>query len=139
MRRTLLGALLLLGIGVAFTPASNAGEPLENRIEAATGIVRTVDAGLQERAANRSIQIQTNFSHCCLAGGEAEIIAWNAGLSDPVGQFVISWSNSPDHAAILFDPDYQEIGCAVSASEGMTYGVCLFRHRTREPIPTRQT
>lgn len=131
MKRTLLRALLLLGIGVALltfsSEPSNANESLESRIQSASGISRTVDASLQIRAANRAIQIQTEWGHCCLVYGEAEIIGWDAGFADPVGQLVIGWVNSPPHAAILFDPDYASIGCAVAVSGTRTYGVCLFR------------
>ena len=137
MRRALLGAFLLLGIGVALlTPSSNAVESLESRIESATGIVRNIDAGLQSRAANRAIQIQTDFSHCCLAYGEAEVIAWNRGYEDPVGQLVIGWLGSSSHAALLLDPGYVDIGCAVAVGGDTTYGVCLFRYRTTAPSAT---
>ena len=121
MRRlgTLLVALLLL-----VSPAT-ASTSLEARIAAATGIPRTVDAALQTRAAVRAVQIQSDFSHCCLAYGEAEIIAWNAGQSDPVGYIVSQWLTSPSHAAVLLDPYYVRIGCAVAVSGTRTYGVCL--------------
>lgn len=118
----LCGAVLVLG-GTA--PVSSA-ELLEPGIEAATGISRTVDAGLQARAAVRAVQIQTDFGHCCLAYGEAEIIAWNSGYSDPISQLIQGWLGSPTHRAIMFDRSYDRIGCGTSYLAPRTYGVCLF-------------
>lgn len=121
MRRLVILLALLL-----FVSPVAASSSLEGQIQAVTGIVRPVDASLQARAAVRAVQIQTTFGHCCLAPNEAEIIGWDAGFADPLGQLVLGWVNSPKHAAILFDPGWHNIGCAVAVSGTRTYGVCIF-------------
>ena len=126
MRRFVLLLIFLL----LFPGHVAAGASLEGQIQTATGIVRPVDVTLQARAAVRAIEIQTDFRHCCLNGPEAEVIAWNR-QSDPVGYLVTQWLNSPAHRAILVDPYWHTIGCAVALGTGVnlgrTYGVCLFR------------
>lgn len=99
---------------------------LEARIQALTGIPRTVYVELQSRAAERAIQIQTDFSHCCLVYGEGEIIAWNSGYSDPLGQLILGWLDSVSHKAMMYNQVYDQIGCATSYLAPRTYGVCLF-------------
>ena len=130
--RRLLPLVLLALVLVSSSPAV-AATSLESRIEAATGIVRPVDAALQARAAIRAVEVQTDFSHCCLASNEAEIIARNSGFDDPEAQLVASWLASPDHAAILGNPDWHNIGCAVALSGARTYGVCLFAAAAAPP------
>jgi hypothetical protein len=121
MRRLLPLLLLVL---LSSSPAV-AGTSLESRIQTATGIVRAVDTGLQARAQQRAVEIQTNFGHCCLNGNEAEVIAWNAGFADPLAQLVSAWLASPEHSAILRDPAYRSIGCATALAGTRTYGVCI--------------
>lgn len=126
MRRLgILLALLLVASPVA------ASTSIEGQIQTVTGLNRPVDASLQARAAIRALEIQTVFTHCCLNGPEAEIIAWNSGRPDPIGYLVIQWLSSSPHQAILVDPYWHTIGCATAAGTGAnlgrTYGVCLFR------------
>ena len=100
---------------------------LEQGVRIDTGIVRTIDSALQQRAMQRSIQIQTDFSHCCLAYGEGEIIAYNNGFNDPVAEAIHQWHNSPSHWAIMSDTDFTRIGCGGSfSSSGGFYAVCIF-------------
>lgn len=125
MKRALIA--LLAAMLLASAAPSSAAATLESRIQAATGIVRVVDVGLQARAAVRAIEIQTDFNHCCLEPDEAEVIAWNSGYADPLGQLVIAWLDSGPHAAILIDPYWHSIGCATAVKGERIYGVCLFR------------
>lgn len=123
-----LGTIALAGL-LLFTAGPerlSAAETLEPMVESVTGITRTVDATLQARAAVRAVQIQTDFSHCCLKYGEGEIIAWNAYYADPIGQLIQGWLGSPSHKAMMFNPVYDRIGCATSYLAPRTYGVCLF-------------
>jgi hypothetical protein len=131
-------ALLLAAFLLAFPgPASlSAAEPLEPLIQAATGISRVVDADLQARAAVRAIQIQTDFSHCCMVYGEGEIIAWNMNYSDPIAQLIQGWLDSPSHRDMMYNQVYDRIGCATSYLAPRTYGVCIFVDtETRDGVP----
>lgn len=135
-RWLMLGLLLLAAL---FASPVAASASLESRIQTATGIVRAVDPALQARAAIRAIEIQTTLGHCCLAYGEAEIIGRDSGYADPVGALVIGWANSPEHAAILSDPSYRKIGCALAVSGARTYGVCLFSATVAPQPPAKPT
>jgi hypothetical protein len=89
-----------------------------------TGIDRTVDPNLTAIAERRVVEIQTEFSHdgmdpCC-----AEVLAWNSGYADPVTHLVEQWQGSPVHWAILTDPSYTAIGCAVAFVENRAYAAC---------------
>ena len=103
---------------------------------AATGIDRAVDPELTAIAERRAVEIQADFSHadadpCC-----AEVIAWNSGAADPVAHVVDQWRGSPPHWAILTDPSYGAIGCAVSTGGARTYAVCvLAAAATEQPAP----
>jgi hypothetical protein len=132
-------AVLLFAVCLALsgsTPLSAAGT-LEPLVQEATGVVRQVDSTLQARAAVRAVEIQTDWGHCCVSWGEGEIIAWNSGQDDPISYLVGQWIGSPEHHVIMFDPDYDRIGCATSYRAPRTYGVCLFADsETRDPAPT---
>jgi hypothetical protein len=132
MKRALV--LLLLTVLLAAASPIAASTTLEGEVQAATGIVRQVDVGLQARAAVRAVEIQSfgAFEHCCLSYGEGEVIAWNTTGS--LGWMVAGWLSSAGHAAVLLNPDYTRIGCAVAylaaAVAGVTgsagwYGVCI--------------
>jgi hypothetical protein len=90
-----------------------------------TGIDRTVDPGLTAIAERRVVEITTEFSHagadpCC-----AEVLAWNSGFADPVTHLVEQWQGSPQHWAILTDPSYTAIGCAVAFVQNRAYAACV--------------
>lgn len=121
--------VLALALGLALLPLrpspADAGATLEQRVAAATGISRTIDAGLQARAAARAVQIESVFDHCCLGPGEAEVIAWNRGYDDPLGVIVNDWRGSTIHWHVLSDRSYSRIGCGTAQLNGGTYGVCI--------------
>lgn len=118
---------LLAALVLALSAPVAAGETsLEARIQAVTGITRVVDLSLQARAAGRVVQIQTEWGHCCLSYGESEIIAWNSGYEDPIGQLILGWLGSEPHRATMFSARYDRIGCATSYLAPRTYGVCIF-------------
>jgi hypothetical protein len=104
---------------------------------ALTGIPRTADAELSAIAQRRAVEIQSDFSHSGWVygrDGEAEIIAMNYG-PDPVTTLAAQWQGSPPHWAILTDPKYDRIGCAIAQVDTAYYGVCLFRSGSA-PAPT---
>lgn len=127
--------LLLVAVLLASAAPSFAATTLEAEVQAVTGTERTVDTGLQARAAQRAVVIQYAgaFTHCCLTYGEGETIAWNT--TGDLAWMVAGWLASPGHAAVLLNPDYTRIGCATAhlliAIPGVTgsagwYGVCIF-------------
>jgi hypothetical protein len=90
-----------------------------------TGIDRTVDPGLTSIAERRVVEIATEFSHdgadpCCV-----EVLAWNSGFADPITHIVDQWQGSPQHWAILTDPSYTAIGCAVAFVQNRAYAACV--------------
>jgi hypothetical protein len=102
-----------------------------------TGIPRTVDAELTASAQRRVIEVQSDWSHGGWVYGQdghAEIIAASYD-ADPVMGLALAWQGSPPHWAILTDPQYDRIGCAIAQVADATYGVCLFRSGTA-PAPT---
>src|SRR5688500_17051449 len=102
-----------------------------------TGIPRTVDAELTASAQRRVIEVQSDWSHNQWVygrDGHAEIIAASYD-ADPVMGLALAWQGSPPHWAILTDPKYDRIGCAIAQVAAATYGVCLFRSGTA-PVVT---
>jgi hypothetical protein len=100
-----------------------------------TGIDRTVDPGLTAIAERRVGEITAEFSHngadpCCV-----EVLAWNSGFADPVTHLVEQWQGSPQHWAILTDPGYTAIGCAIAFVENRAYAACVL-NGTGVAVPT---
>jgi hypothetical protein len=96
---------------------------------ALTGIPRTADAELSAIAQRRAVEIQSDWSHNQWVygrDGHAEIIAASYD-ADPVMGLALAWQGSPPHWAILTDPKYDRIGCAIAQVDTAYYGVCLFR------------
>jgi hypothetical protein len=101
-----------------------------------TGIPRTVDAELTASAQRRVIEVQSDWSHGGWVYGQdghAEIIAASYD-ADPVMGLALAWQGSPPHWAILTDPKYDRIGCAIAQVDTAYYGVCLFRTGSA-PVP----
>jgi hypothetical protein len=90
-----------------------------------TGIDRTVDPGLTAIAERRVVEITAEFSHVGMDPCCAEVLAWNSGYADPVTHLVEQWQGSPVHWAILTDPGYTAIGCAVAFVENRAYAACV--------------
>jgi hypothetical protein len=106
-----------------------------------TGIPRTVDAELTASAQRRVIEVQSDWSHGGWVYGQdghAEIIAASYD-ADPVMGLALAWQGSPPHWAILTDPKYDRIGCAIAQVADATYGVCLFRSGTASIAPIGPT
>lgn len=103
-------------------------ELLLSLILALTGIGRTTDPYLVSVAEQRVQEIQFDFSHDGMQ--TAEILAWNQGFGtaeESVRRVVVAWQESPAHWAIMSDPGYDRIGCAMDVDETLTYWyVCAF-------------
>lgn len=117
---------VISGLALSSLPARSIVDgTLEQKVAAMTGIPRTVDADLQNRANHRVIDIQTNFAHCCLVTGESEIIIWRTG-DTTLGSLVQGWHDSPPHWAVMTNPAYTHVGCAYDVHGGAWYAVCIF-------------
>ena len=87
-----------------------------------TFLARTEDASLHDIAHQRAMEISTDFSHAGIRPGTAEVLAYN-GLG--AGRAVEQWLGSPDHAAILLDPQWTLIGCGSHVASGVYWAVCV--------------
>ena len=86
---------------------------------------RTEDPYLHDLAHKRAAEIAQDFSHDGMV--TAEVLAWNQGFADPVGEAVSQWLGSPDHAAILNDRSLVTIGCgSVTTDDGRYFAACVF-------------
>lgn len=96
-------------------------------IASTCGITRSVDPDLTAIAAQRAIEVQTDWSHDGKPDGVAEVLAYNSGLIDPATEAMNQWRESPEHWAILSSDVYTRIGCASApAGDGVTtYFVCI--------------
>lgn len=82
-----------------------------------TGVSRIEDPALVQIAGERVIEIQSVFSHEAMRQDTAEVLGWNRGYEDPVARIVAQWQGSPTHLALLVDPFYTRIGCAVDLGD----------------------
>jgi hypothetical protein len=79
------------------------------------------------------IQVEGQFQHNGNLGARlgcwswGENLAYNGGYSDPVGQLITQWANSPLHLAVMVG-DWTAIGSAsyYDANTGRTWFVSLF-------------
>ncbi len=97
-------------------------------VVAASYFPRAVDAGLHSIAHQRTLEISacpTCMNHSLMRAGTAEVLAFNFGSADPVGDAVAGWRNSPVHNGILSNASYGSIGCAQSSVAGVNYFVCV--------------
>jgi hypothetical protein len=135
MVRALLFALIVASILTIGLPASVAAGPsLEQRIATATGIDRTVDAGLQADARVRVREIVTDFSHD-VKYPRAEVIAWNRGYEDPEAVVIKAWMGSDVHRAILTSREFVTIGCASLVTNETHWFVCILSRVGAAPNP----
>jgi hypothetical protein len=139
MTRRAIVLALVLGL---LLPAPVAADADLEAVVASATIARSHDAALHERAHQRVLQIVTDFDHCCLSAGEAEVVGWNAGFSDPLSAMVDGWLRSADHRDIIVDPDYTRIGCAETVADGRHWFACVLSvgptpvSPTSTPAPT---
>jgi len=107
-----------------------------------TGIPRTVDADLVALAETRAAETTVTYAHRDLLELDngrwqawSEVLAVDPGTLDPAAGLVQQWMGSPNHRAILTDPRYDAIGCAVSPSGEWLYAVCVFGDSAVTPPP----
>jgi hypothetical protein len=92
----------------------------------ATGIARTVDAGLTAIAETRVVEISACaecFTHAGQPDNTWEVLAFTY-YEDPVERVVELWRESPEHWAILTDPSLTRIGCAYRLVADVHYFAC---------------
>jgi hypothetical protein len=86
-----------------------------------------------ELAQRRAIEVSSDFSHAGWVAGTAEVLAWNSGSPDPAATTLAQWQGSPDHWAILTDPQYTLIGCGAHQVAERLYVACVL---AAGPAPT---
>lgn len=123
MPRLLIGLVLV----ILLTSPVRADSSLTAAIAAAY-LPRFEDAGLHAIAHERVIEISACddcFTHDLMRAGTAEVLGFNAGLTDPVTAIIGQWTGSPGHDAILSDPRWGRIGCAEVVAGGAHYFACV--------------
>jgi hypothetical protein len=95
---------------------------------------RTVDATLHSIAHQRVAELAACdcLDHSGMRSGTAEVIAYNVGMPNPVGEVVQQWIGSPSHNALLSDTSYGRIGCAEVVSGGTHWFACVL---AKGPLP----
>lgn len=129
-------ALLLLGGLLVFllSPvAVRADDGLTSAIANAY-FPRTNDPTLHSIAHERVAELAACdcLSHSGMRPGTAEVIAFNLGMPNPVGEVVSQWKGSPGHDALLSDASFGKIGCAEVVSGGTHWFACVL---AKGPLP----
>ncbi len=131
IRRTTRGAggrlVLVIAAVLAITAPVSADNGITGAV-AASYFPRTVDAGLHSIAHLRVLEISACpncFSHALMRAGTSEVIAYNFGSADPVGDAVRGWRGSAPHHAILSNGSLGSIGCAQALVGVTSYFVCV--------------
>lgn len=123
MPRLLIGLVL----AILLTSPVQADSSLTAAIAAAY-LPRFEDAGLHAVAHERVIEISACddcLTHDLMRAGTAEVLGFNAGMTDPVTAVIGQWTSSPGHDAILSDHRWGRIGCAQLVAGGASYFACV--------------
>ena len=116
-----------VGLVFAITTPVQADAGLSGAV-AASYFPRNVDAGLHSIAHARASEISacpTCMNHALMRAGTAEVLAYNFGSADPIGEAVAGWRNSPVHNSILGNGSLGSIGCAQVSVAGVSYFACV--------------
>ena len=130
-RPTTRGAAWRLVLALAVMLASAAPVSADGGLTgavAASYFPRAVDAGLHSIAHQRVLEISscpTCLNHRLMRAGTSEVLAYNLGSADPIGDAVRWWVASPVHHAILANEALGSIGCAQAVVGATTYFACV--------------
>jgi hypothetical protein len=131
---------LVLGVLGALSLFSTAGvvradDGLTDAVAAAF-LVRHVDGELHEIAHARVAELSAagELSHDGMRPGTAEVVAYNQGVANPIGNAVGQWINSDLHRGILSDGSYGRIGCAEAVVDGVHWFACVL---ATGPLPAQ--
>lgn len=119
--------VLAIALAVAVTSPVSADGGLTG-VVAGSYFPRTVDAGLHAIAHQRVLEISACpncFTHALMRAGTSEVIAYNFGSADPVGDAVRGWQGSSAHHAILSNGSLGSIGCAQALVGVTSYFACV--------------
>ncbi|MGI8829647.1 MAG: hypothetical protein ACR2I5_07770 [Candidatus Limnocylindria bacterium] len=133
-----LGRVLLgLCLALALAPPALADVGLIDEIAGAY-FPRYADARLHQIAHERLAELSTCdcLEHDGIRAGTAEVIAYNAGIANPVSAVVSRWADSPIHDGILSDWSYGRIGCAELVGGGVHWFACVL---AAGPLPPAAT
>jgi hypothetical protein len=122
MRNLLLGAILLFSSAGLARADVGLTDAVANAF-----LTRHVDAGLHEIAHARVAEIAAagRLTHDGMRPGTAEVLAFNAGVADPLANAVGQWIDSDFHRGILSDGSYGRIGCAELVADGTHWFACV--------------
>ena len=129
-------AVLAVAIAMPHAPPVVADTGLTGTIAGAY-FLRYEDADLHAIAHQRAGEIAECecLSHDGMRSGTAEVLAYNEGFPDPVGQVVSRWQASPGHNGILSNRDYGRIGCAEVVDDGVHWFACVLTFGALPPAP----
>jgi len=119
--------VLAIAVVVAITTPVSADGGLTGAVAGAY-FPRTVDAGLHSIAHQRVLEISacpTCMTHNLMRAGTSEVLAFNFGSADPVGDAVRGWRGSAAHNGILSNGSLGSIGCAQAVVGTTSYFVCV--------------
>jgi len=119
--------VLAIALALAITSPVGADGGLEGAV-AGSYFPRSVDAGLHAIAHQRVLEISACpncFTHALMRAGTSEVIAYNFGSADPVGDAVRGWRGSSTHNAILSNGSLGSIGCAQALVGVTSFFVCV--------------
>lgn len=119
--------VLAIAIALAITTPVSADGGITGAV-AGSYFPRTVDAGLHAIAHQRVLEISACpncMTHALMRAGTSEVLAYNFGSADPVGDAVRGWQGSAAHNAILSNGSLGSIGCAQAVVGVTSYFVCV--------------
>jgi hypothetical protein len=121
-----LAAIAVLLAALPMASPVRADDGLTNAVAAAY-FPRNVDTNLHAIAHARVAELAACecLEHDNMRPGTAEVIAFNAGMSNPAAHAVAQWSGSPAHDAILSNRSYGRIGCAETVAAGTHWFACV--------------
>jgi hypothetical protein len=140
MRRILGACAFVVALGVMLAvlrPSPVLSDAGITALVNAAYFPRTEDPELHAIAHQRAVEVSTDWSHNGIRPGTWEVLAYNAGFTDPASKAVEQWQGSVTHHAILSNPDLTRIGCAEYVTEGTHYFACVLM--AGEPIAVART
>jgi hypothetical protein len=135
MRYLVWGGILLFSMLFSAAGPVRADAGLTDAVAAAF-LVRTVEPGLHDIAHARVAEISAagSLDHAGQRPGTAEVLAWNSGTPNPIGEAVEAWIGSPVHRDILSNRAYGRIGCAETVVAGVHWFACVL---APGPLPSQ--
>ena len=136
MRRILGACAFVVALGILLAlirPSPMLSDEGLTALVNAAYFLRTEDPELHAIAHQRAVEVSTDWSHNGIRPGTWEVLAYNAGFTDPASKAVEQWQGSPTHDAILSDTRLDLIGCGShQTADGTWYFACVLA----APVPS---